>query len=123
MRFTVNNILVFPVLNFEFSIGPVDLTVGWLRFTECRSHSDDFLGTLSPGQSSSIPTVTDNLFRQGTIPSNMVSISFEPPSSAQDANGELTWGGTDSSKFTGEITYTSVLKQLLCRYAFVDPAF
>ncbi|KAF8264805.1 aspartic peptidase A1 [Lactarius quietus] len=70
-------------------IGPVDLTVG----------------TLSPDTNGSISTVTDNLYSQGTIPSDLVSVSFEPTTSSSDRNGELTFGGTDSTKFTGSITY------------------
>ncbi|KAF8260454.1 acid protease [Lactarius quietus] len=68
--------------------GPVDLTVG----------------TLSPNIDSSIPTVTDNLFSEGTIPADLIAVSFEPTTSSSDQNGELTFGGTDSSKFTGSIT-------------------
>jgi len=71
-------------------IGPVDLT----------------LDTLSPDSSSVIPTVTDNLFANGVISSHSVGISFNPTNSAASLNGEITWGGTDSSKFTGSIKYT-----------------
>ncbi|KAF8260104.1 aspartic peptidase A1 [Lactarius quietus] len=63
------------------------------------------IGTLSPDKSSSIPTVTDNLYSQGAIQSDLVSVSFEPTTSSSDRNGELTFGGTDSTKFTGPITY------------------
>ncbi|KAJ3753638.1 family A1 protease [Lentinula raphanica] len=56
---------------------------------------------------STVPTVTDNLFNQGTISEKVVAISFEPTTSEEVTNGELTFGGTDSSKFTGHITYTS----------------
>ncbi|KAH9947115.1 acid protease [Amylocystis lapponica] len=70
-------------------IGPVDLTQG----------------TLS-SQTQTVPTVTGNLFSQGVIPNNLVAVSFAPPTSDSDANGELTFGGTDSSKYTGSITYT-----------------
>ncbi|KAJ3753637.1 family A1 protease [Lentinula raphanica] len=55
---------------------------------------------------STVPTVTDNLFSQGTISEKVVAISFEPTTSDEVTNGELTFGGTDSSKFTGDITYT-----------------
>jgi len=55
-----------------------------------------------------VPTVTDNLFRQGTITSNLVAVSFEPTNSDSITNGELTFGGTDSSKFTGAITFTGI---------------
>jgi cathepsin E len=71
-------------------IGPVDLT-------------ED---TLSTG--GTIPTVTDNLFSQGTISADLVAVSFEPTTSDTVTNGELTFGGTDSSKFTGSITFTPI---------------
>ena len=74
--------LLFP------RIGPVDLT----------------LGTLSPDTNTLIPTVTDNLFSQQSIPSDIVSVSFEPTTTTSVKNGELTFGGTDSTKFTGSIT-------------------
>ncbi|KAI0299092.1 aspartic peptidase A1 [Multifurca ochricompacta] len=73
-------------------IGPTDLT----------------LGTLSPNTGSSIPTVTDNLFRRGTITSNLVSVSFEPTTTTSVKNGELTFGGTDSTKFTGSLTFIPI---------------
>ncbi|KIP11123.1 hypothetical protein PHLGIDRAFT_64293 [Phlebiopsis gigantea 11061_1 CR5-6] len=70
-------------------IGPLDLT-------------ED---TLNPDTTTTIPTVTSNLFTQGAIPSNLVSVSFAPTTSLSDTNGELTFGGTDSSKFTGSINF------------------
>jgi cathepsin E len=75
-------------------IGPVDLTVD----------------TLSPDSSTLIPTVTDNLFSAGTITADEIGVSFQPitSSSGEQLNGELTWGGTDSSKFTGSITFTPI---------------
>ncbi|KIK55663.1 hypothetical protein GYMLUDRAFT_175217 [Collybiopsis luxurians FD-317 M1] len=71
-------------------IGPVDLTEGTVENT------------------TTVPTVTDNLFAQGTIPQNLVAVSFRPTTISSDTNGELTFGGTDSSKFTGEITFVYV---------------
>ncbi|KAJ7626985.1 aspartic peptidase domain-containing protein [Roridomyces roridus] len=73
-------------------IGPVDLT----------------LGTLSPDSNLIIPTVTDNLFSQKTITNNMIGISFEPTTSVASQNGAIAFGGTDSTKFTGPITFTNV---------------
>ncbi|TFK41838.1 aspartic protease [Crucibulum laeve] len=73
-------------------IGPVDLT------------SD----TLSPATSSLVPTVTDNLFSRKTITANEIGISFEPTTTEDSLNGELTWGGTDSTKFTGSISFTPI---------------
>lgn len=72
-------------------IGPVDLTSGTVSGT------------------SDVPTVTDNLFSQGTIKSESIGISYVPSSSASDiANGEIDFGGTDSSKYTGQINYVPI---------------
>ncbi|KAI0296360.1 aspartic peptidase A1 [Multifurca ochricompacta] len=59
--------------------------------------TDRTVGTLSPDTGSSVPTVTDNLFSSGIIESNLVSV-----------NGELTFGGTDSEKYTGDITFIPI---------------
>jgi len=74
-------------------IGPIDLTEGTLGNSDTE-----------------IPTVTGNLFSQGHISSNLVAVSFEPTTSDDNTNGELTFGATDSSKFTGSITFTSITK-------------
>ncbi|KAM0469610.1 hypothetical protein ACHAPX_010388 [Trichoderma viride] len=60
---------------------------------------------------SQVPTFTNNLFSQGSISSEVLGVSFKPESGSDtdDANGELTLGGTDSSKFTGSITYFPTL--------------
>lgn len=73
-------------------IGPVDLT-------------ED---TLFPATSATVSTVTDNLFSQGLIPANQVGIYFAPTTQQSVQNGELTYGGTDSTKYTGTISYTPV---------------
>ena len=53
-----------------------------------------YAGTLSPDVNSTIPTVMDNLFADGLIAQDMISVSFEPitNSSGRQMNGELTWG-------------------------------
>lgn len=61
-------------------VGPTDLTQGTVANT------------------SEVPTVTDNLFAQGTITEDTLGISFEPTTTADALNGELTFGGTDSTK-------------------------
>ncbi|TFK77430.1 aspartic peptidase A1 [Pluteus cervinus] len=73
-------------------IGPVDLT----------------LDTLSPDTTAEIPTVTDNLFSDGTISAHEIGISFEPTTQDSVFNGELTWGGIDTTKFTGSLTFTPI---------------
>ncbi|KAI0081056.1 acid protease [Panus rudis PR-1116 ss-1] len=65
-------------------------------------------GTLAPHVNKLIPTVTDNLYYQGIIPQNVVAIFFQPTNSLSNPNGELTFGGTDPSKYTNDITYTPV---------------
>ena len=72
----------FDGVDGVLGLGPVDLTKG----------------TLSPDSGSEIPTVTDNLFTQGTISGNEVSI----------AGQTITFGGVDSSTFTGDITYSPI---------------
>ncbi|KAI0785358.1 aspartic peptidase A1 [Irpex lacteus] len=68
------------------------------------------IGTLSPSTQQSIPTITDSLFQQASTPQNLVAISFEPITSDGQVNGELTFGGTDSSKFTGSINFAPLTK-------------
>ena len=69
-------------------IGPTDLTEGTVSGV------------------SSVPTFTDNLYSQGTIPVDSVAVSFEPTTTSSVTNGELTFGGVDSSKYSGSILYT-----------------
>ncbi|KAG6330644.1 hypothetical protein ID866_8446 [Astraeus odoratus] len=73
-------------------IGPVDLTQG----------------TLTNEPNTYIPTVTDNLYSQGTISEEVIGVSFEPTTSTYVTNGELTFGGVDSTKYTGSINYVSL---------------
>ncbi|GJE89614.1 aspartic peptidase A1 [Phanerochaete sordida] len=73
-------------------IGPVDLTEG----------------TLKPDSSSTVPTVTDNLHSQGSIPWEAIGISFEPTTQDTTTNGELTFGGVDPTKYTGDINYVPI---------------
>ncbi|KAH8109660.1 acid protease [Phellopilus nigrolimitatus] len=55
-----------------------------------------------------VPTVTDNLLSQGTISSEVIGVYYAPTTSDSDANGELTFGGTDTGKTTGDITYAPI---------------
>ncbi|KAG6873223.1 hypothetical protein C0995_001577 [Termitomyces sp. Mi166 len=90
---TSNSVSVgFDGIDGILGIGPVDLTQG----------------TLSPDSSSLIPTVTDNAFSQGLISANRIGISFEPTESVEVRNGELSWGGVDSSKMTGSMTFAPI---------------
>lgn len=55
-----------------------------------------------------VRTVSDNLFSQGEISTEVLGVSFAPTTSAPNTNGVLTFGGVDSSKFTGDITYVPI---------------
>ncbi|KAL4073373.1 aspartic peptidase domain-containing protein [Scleroderma yunnanense] len=55
-----------------------------------------------------VPTVTDNLSKEGTIHSNSLGIFYEPSSTEGVKNGEITFGGVDHSKITGEISYVPI---------------
>ncbi|KAG2087628.1 acid protease [Suillus discolor] len=70
-------------------LGPVDLTQGTV------SNTDE------------VATVTDNLYKQRTIGSEVLGVFFAPASS-DDSSGELTFGGYDSSKITGDISYVPI---------------
>ncbi|KIK69780.1 hypothetical protein GYMLUDRAFT_34177 [Collybiopsis luxurians FD-317 M1] len=71
-------------------IGPVDLTSGTVSGT------------------SEVPTVTDNLFQNGTISAESIGISYNPTTGDNIANGELTFGGVDQSKITGDVTFVPI---------------
>ncbi|KAG1737746.1 acid protease [Suillus lakei] len=64
-------------------VGPTDLTQGTISNV------------------GSFPTVTDNLYSEGTIGTEALGVYFVPGSSA----GELTFGGSDSSKTTSLVNY------------------
>ncbi|KDQ58183.1 hypothetical protein JAAARDRAFT_155852 [Jaapia argillacea MUCL 33604] len=53
-----------------------------------------------------VPTVSDNLYSQGTITTEVVGVSYAPTTSDADTNGELTFGGVDTTKYTGTLAYT-----------------
>ncbi|KAH7129058.1 putative aspartic protease [Dactylonectria macrodidyma] len=58
-----------------------------------------------------VPTFLDNLYSQGSISTEVLGVYFKPESGSDtdDTNGELTLGGTDSSKYSGSLTYFSTL--------------
>ncbi|KAI0768263.1 acid protease [Trametes elegans] len=66
------------------------------------------IGSLSPDTKTAIPTVTDNLFAQGKLSANQVSVSFQPTNQDNNFNGELAFGGIDNSKFIGNINFAPI---------------
>ncbi|KAG2073323.1 acid protease [Suillus decipiens] len=76
-------------------IGPVALT----------------LETLTGAPTEPIPTVANNLRRQhpDTIPADILGIFFQPYSGSRlHPAGQLTFGGTDSDLYNGNIAYTPI---------------
>ncbi|KAF9174903.1 hypothetical protein BGX21_008823 [Mortierella sp. AD011] len=69
---------------------------------------DDLSAITSNGEN--IPTPTDNLYSSGQISSDVIGVYFQPitDGSSQETNGEVTFGGVDSTKYTGSITYVPV---------------
>ncbi|KAF8432236.1 acid protease [Boletus edulis BED1] len=80
-------------------LGPPDLT----------------LGTLSP-DNVTIPTVMNNLVSQGLVENQVLGIYFAPPKNNNDTNGALTYGGTDSSLYEGNLTWVPVTKTYPASY-------
>ncbi|KAJ8474344.1 hypothetical protein ONZ51_g7284 [Trametes cubensis] len=76
------------------------------------------IGTLSPDAAASVSTITDNLFQQGVISSNQVAITFVPSHTIGSINGELAFGGTDSDKYIGNITYAPIATSPAARSFF-----
>ncbi|KAI9441945.1 aspartic peptidase A1 [Lactarius psammicola] len=99
-----------PTLVFRASIGVASTSTGFSGFDGVLGLGPAGLtiGTLSPDTNTPIPTVTDILFSQGIITTNLFSVSFEPTTNTSVKNGELTFGGTDPTQFTGTITFVPI---------------
>ncbi|KAM3550718.1 hypothetical protein MY1884_008095 [Beauveria asiatica] len=91
---SASNAVGFDGVDGIFGLGPVDLTQD----------------TVS--NAATVPTFLDNLYRQGSIPSEVLGVYFKPEagSDTNDNNGELTLGGVDSTKYTGALNYVPTLK-------------
>ncbi|KAF9153771.1 hypothetical protein BGX20_004833 [Mortierella sp. AD010] len=69
---------------------------------------DDLSVITSKGEN--IPTPVDNLYAAGDIASDVIGVYFKPitDGGSEETNGEITFGGVDSTKYTGSITYVPV---------------
>lgn len=52
-----------------------------------------------------VPTFMNNLYSTGAISTEALGVYFAPSTSEGDTNGELAFGGADSSKYTGALAY------------------
>nr|VWO97417.1 Trihydroxynaphthalene reductase (EC (T3HN reductase) [Ganoderma boninense] len=66
---------------------------------------DDVDGILGIGP---VALTCGTLIPAGLIGAHEIGISFEPSSSLDNANGELTFGGVDTSKFTGPLNFVPI---------------
>ncbi|KAJ8591296.1 acid protease [Rhizopogon salebrosus TDB-379] len=85
----VSDALVAEGVDGVLGLGPVDLTRGTVN------------------NINEVPTVMDNLYTQKIISSEILGVFFSPASS-DDTSGELTFGGYDASKITGDISYVPI---------------
>jgi len=76
----------FDGIDGILGVGPTDLTKGTVSNVD------------------SVPTVTDNLYSKGTIGTEALGVYFAPGGGA----GELTFGGSDSSKTTSSVNYVPI---------------
>jgi saccharopepsin len=79
----------FDTFDGILGVGPTDLTQG------------------SVSNTGTVPTVSDNLFSQGTISEEVLGAYFIPAPETSK-NGELTFGGYDESAIVGLVNYVSL---------------
>ncbi|KAG2101599.1 acid protease [Suillus discolor] len=89
-------------------------SIGVARVSLGTEGLDGFLGLgpvgLTRGTVSNqgqVATVMDNLYHQETISSEVLGVFFAPASS-DNSSGELTFGGYDTSKITGGVSYVPI---------------
>lgn len=80
----------FTSVDGILGVGPADLTSGTVSNTN------------------TVATVVDNAASEGSIPAAVLGVFFAPTTSSSSQNGELSFGGPDSSKYSGSITYTPI---------------
>ncbi|KAG2357433.1 hypothetical protein BDR07DRAFT_1490706 [Suillus spraguei] len=65
-------------------------------------------GALTSSPQEMIPSITDYLYAQRTIPMPVVGISFQPTIAGIVNYGELTFGGDDPTKYIDSIEFTDI---------------
>ncbi|CAE6472401.1 unnamed protein product [Rhizoctonia solani] len=63
---------------------------------------------VQPNNDELVPTFMDTLLAQGKIERNVFGLSFAPATSRAVVNGELTLGGANSQKYTGELNWVGI---------------
>ncbi|QRV79816.1 aspartyl protease [Ceratobasidium sp. AG-Ba] len=94
-------------------------SIGIATSTNAISGFDGILGlgpaalsnVLTPSTGKPVPTIMDALFAQKKIAQNVFGLSFAPTKSQGEMNGVITFGGTNSGKYTGTLNWVDVTKQ------------
>jgi hypothetical protein len=95
-----------PKTGFWGEYGPSSMFPYSIKHTFCSLGPNALtLNTLLAQSESIIPTVTSNLYASGKIKHNFIAVSFQPTNQEPIMGGEVTFGNTDSSKYTGNIHY------------------
>ncbi|KAG9116361.1 hypothetical protein FRC07_007461 [Ceratobasidium sp. 392] len=63
------------------------------------------------GDGKLVPTVLDALFAQKKISKKMFGLSFVPTTQKDAMDGQVTFGGTNSAKYTGKLNWVDVTKK------------
>ncbi|OZJ01397.1 hypothetical protein BZG36_05764 [Bifiguratus adelaidae] len=92
------------------SIGSASSATGFSGVDGIVGFGPDDLTTGTVSNTGTVPTIVDTAYSEGLISSKIIGVSFAPinGSSTIVSNGEITFGGVDSSKYTGSITYIPI---------------
>ena len=92
----VKNATILPEVDGLLGLGPIDL-----------AYIPTYTGLcIEPGPlTGPYPTLMDNLFSQKKIEKELFSLFFSPTITTESENGEITFGGIDSSKITQDVQY------------------
>ena len=92
----VKNATILPEVDGLLGLGPIDLATASTYTDSCTE----------PGPlTGHYPTIMDTLFSQKKIKKEMFSLFFSPTITTECENGEITFGGIDSSKITQDVQY------------------
>lgn len=99
--FTISNLSIgvastatgFTGVDGIVGVGPAGLTAG------------------TTSANTTIPTITDTAASEGIIPAAILGVYFAPPTGQDTQNGEVTFGGVDTSKISGNVTYVPITTQ------------
>ena len=89
------------------SIGVVDNSTGFANLDGVLGVGPVILTNHTVSNTGTVPTVSDNLYAQGTISEEVLGIYYAPVS-APSSDGTLTFGGVDYSKTIGSVAYAPV---------------